>query len=219
MPMRSPRSNRISSPATVAETSRPGAKVARDQVQSLSGANRVFWSKRISPSDRGCPPRPTGPHRNCGRRDCRAAPWFFLFVINFAVDNQPVPRLHALRHVADLRQRVERAHGVARETNSRGGSAASAAYTRCTGLEISALIPVVSISSSSAPAHAISSMSGWHPPGNTGSSRPASLSAPMQQRSREPLPAPKLITGTRPPKCLSQPRARQPVSSRSPHTA
>src|ERR1017187_6681935 len=42
--------------------------------------------------------------------------------------------------------------------NKRGGSAASAAKIRCTGLEISALIPVVLISSSSAPAQAISSM-------------------------------------------------------------
>src|ERR1035437_2160381 len=87
--------------------------------------------------------------------------------------------------------------------NKRGGSAASAAEIRCTGLEISALIPVVSISSSSAPAHAISSMVWLASTGKYWQAAPASLSAPISSRSRAPLPLPKLITGTRPPKCLA----------------
>ena len=37
----------------------------------------------------------------------------FCVIVDFAVDDQPVARLHALRHVADLRQRIERAHRIA----------------------------------------------------------------------------------------------------------
>ena len=68
--------------------------------------------------------------------------------------------------------------------NRRGGSAASAAYTRWTGLEISALIPTVSISSSSAPAQAISSMVWLASTGKYRHSQPVSLSAVISRRSR-----------------------------------
>src|ERR1035438_1202160 len=83
--------------------------------------------------------------------------------------------------------------------NKRGGSAASAAYTRCTGLEMSALMPTVSISSSSAPAQAISSSDWLASTGKYRHSNPASFKAPISTRSRTPSPAPKLITGTRMP--------------------
>src|SRR6516225_6369824 len=64
-------------------------------------------------------------------------------------------------------------------------------------------MPVVSISSSSAPAQAISSMVWLASTGKYWQVAPASLRAPISRRSRAPLPDPKLITGTRPPKCLA----------------
>src|ERR1017187_4870234 len=41
---------------------------------------------------------------------------------------------------------------------------------------------------------------------------PASLSAPISRRSSAPLPLPKLITGTRPPKCLASSGADAAIS-------
>src|ERR1017187_2536508 len=62
---------------------------------------------------------------------------------------------------------------------------------------MSALMPTVSISSSSAPAQAISSSDWLASTGKYRHSNPAAFKAPISTRSRTPSPAPKLITGTR----------------------
>src|SRR5260370_8162724 len=72
------------------------------------------------------------------------------------------------------------------------------------------------MSSSSAPAQAISSMVWLASTGKYWQVAPASLSAPISRRSRAPLPDPKLITGTRPPKFLASSGAVAAIAFRAP---
>ena len=89
-------------------------EVARNQVQSLVPRIRLLVEANL-------PVRIRDAHRRQQRREklprrrIVAPRHRLLRIVDLAVDNQPVARLHALRHVTNLRQRIERPHRISRE--------------------------------------------------------------------------------------------------------